>query len=77
MPMNIVIASTAIVTSVADGVLRFRRPERRHAVRDGLDAGHRGAAVGERRQQQEESSARRAGVRRQRRLRPGTMRPVR
>ena len=38
-------------------VVRFRRLERGHAVRDGLDAGQRGAARRERSQEQEESDA--------------------
>ena len=37
MPMNIVIDSTAIATSVGGGVPALRRPECRHAVRDRLD----------------------------------------
>ena len=52
------------------GVLRLGRRECRDAVRDGLDARHRRAAVGERRQQQEASSA--TAAPRARRKRPST-----
>ena len=51
--MNIVIASTRHRHQRRRGVAALRRPERRHAVRDRLDAGHRRAAVRERRQQHE------------------------
>src|SRR5215208_811275 len=45
MPMNMVIAVTAMVTSVDAA---FRLSGGRNAVRDRFDAGHRGAAVRER-----------------------------
>ena len=57
MPMNMVIDSTAIVDQRRCGVPALRRTERRHAVRDRFDAGHRRAAVGEGRQQHERGRA--------------------
>ena len=51
MPMNIAIASTAIVTSVAAAFFASGG-EGGHAVGNRFDAGHRGAAVSKRGQQQ-------------------------
>ena len=53
MPTNIVIARHRHDDQRGGRVLRFGRLERRHAVEDRFDAGHRRAAVRERRQQQE------------------------
>ena len=57
-------------------VLGLGRAERRHAVRHRLDAGHRGAAVRERRQQQERRQRLRLAERARRGVSTGTRPPV-
>jgi hypothetical protein len=72
MPTNITIASVAIVISVADAF--FASVDgRRDAVRHGLDAGHRRAAVRERVSSRNVVNGLLSGVRPAAAHRPATM----